>query len=86
MIWTIGNHKRETEREEIQLTPNSFFFSFFSSPLSSLPTGGREIIRSSAFLRLLSYMLAVGQWRHHVNAIEEAVGDLLGVWEDDEFL
>lgn len=31
-------------------------------------------------------MLAVGQWRHHVNTIEEAVGDLLGVWEDDEFL
>lgn len=49
-------------------------------------TGGQDIIRSSAFLRLLSYMLAVGQWRHHVNAIEEAVGDLLGVWEDDEFL
>lgn len=47
---------------------------------------GEEAIRSTAFLRILSYMLAVANWRTHIDTIEEAVGGLLGVLEDDELL
>lgn len=48
--------------------------------------GGEAIIKSPYFLQVWSHLLCVTSWRIHINAIEEAVGELLGVLEDDDYL
>lgn len=57
-----------------------------TSRLSAQP-GGEEAIRSTNFLRMLSYLLAMAAAaRTQLDVIEEAVGGLLGVLEEEEFL
>jgi hypothetical protein len=57
-----------------------------ASRLVSQP-GGEEAIRSTSFLRMLSYLLAMANAaRTQIDVIEEAVGGLLGVLEEEEFL
>lgn len=47
---------------------------------------GREVINSLTFLKVWSYLLCATTWRNQLDAIEDAIGDLLGVLEDDELL
>lgn len=57
-----------------------------ASRLSAQP-GGEDAIRSTSFLRMLSYLLAMANAaRTQIDVIEEAVGGLLGVLEEEEFL
>lgn len=45
---------------------------------------GAEVLHSLAFLRAWSYLLSVASFRVHLQTIEDAVGELLGVYEDDQ--
>ena len=57
-----------------------------TSRLAAQP-GGEDAIRSTSFLRMLSYLLAMANAaRTQIDVIEEAVGGLLGVLEEEEFL
>lgn len=46
--------------------------------------GGAAKIRSLPFLRSWSYLLSVSSLRQNMDMLEDAVGDLLGVYEDDQ--